>query len=107
MITVNLYYSGQNGAARRFAEEMLSSGTAAAIRKEKGNLRYEYFYPLEDEETVLLIDSWETQEALDRHHKSELMQKILALREKYRLSVRAERFVSEEMPEADAGFLKK
>ncbi len=55
----------------------------------------------------MLIDSRETQEALDRCHGSELMQKILALREKYGLSVRAERFVSEETPEADARFLKK
>lgn len=30
MITVNLYYTGENGAARAFAEEMTSSGTAAA-----------------------------------------------------------------------------
>ena len=32
MFTVNLYYTGKNGAARRFAEEMESSGTAYAIR---------------------------------------------------------------------------
>ena len=44
-ITVNIYYSGKNGAARRFAEEMMESGTVAAIRKEPGNLQYAYFYP--------------------------------------------------------------
>lgn len=27
------------------------------------NLRYEYCQPLEDPETILLIDSWENQEA--------------------------------------------
>ncbi len=59
-ITVNIYYSGRNGVARKFAEEMISSGTVSAIRKEPGNLRYEYFYPVEDEETVLLIDSWKS-----------------------------------------------
>ena len=32
MFTVNLYYTGKNGAAHRFAEEMESSGTASAIR---------------------------------------------------------------------------
>ena len=54
-ITVNIYYTGENGNARKFAEEMEKSGTADAIRKEKGNLRYEYFYPLNDEETVLFV----------------------------------------------------
>ena len=33
-ITINLYYTGTNGNARKFAEEMESSGTAVAIRKE-------------------------------------------------------------------------
>ena len=41
-ITVNIYYTGENGSARKFAEEMISSGTVDAIRKEKGNIRYDY-----------------------------------------------------------------
>lgn len=57
-ITVNLRYKGKNGSARAFAEEMSSSGTVEAIRREEGNLRYEYFLSLEDPETVLLIDEW-------------------------------------------------
>ena len=40
-ITVNLYYTGKSGSARQFAQEMEESGTAAAIRAEAGNLRYE------------------------------------------------------------------
>ena len=53
-ITVNIYYSGKNGNAKRFAKEMISTGTVDAIRAEKGNLKYEYFFPMDDEETVLL-----------------------------------------------------
>ena len=68
-ITVNIYYSGKNGSAHQFAREMMESGTVAAIREEPGNLQYAYFYPVEDEETVLLIDSWENQEAIDAHQK--------------------------------------
>lgn len=57
-ITINIYYKGQKGNARKFAEEMISSGTVEQIHAEDGNLRYEYFFPMNDEETVLLIDSW-------------------------------------------------
>ena len=106
-ITVNLYYTGENGAARKFAEEMIASGTAAAIRREKGNLRYEYFYPMEDPETVLLIDSWENQEAIDLHHGTPMMGKIMELREKYDLHMKVERFVSDAVPESDQQFIKK
>ena len=107
-ITVNLYYTGKEGAARRFAEEMVSSGTAGAIRAEAGNLRYEYFFPMEDAETVLLIDSWADQAALDAHHASPMMGQIAALREKYDLHMRVERYVSDEAgPDRDAAFIRK
>lgn len=106
-ITINIYYTGKDGAARSFAEEMLSGGTVTAIRNEEGNLRYEYFYPADDPETVLLIDSWTSQEAIDRHHASPMMQTILALREKYALTLRAERFVSADIPAEDARFINK
>ena len=106
-ITVNLYYTGKNGSARKFAEEMESSGTAAAIRAEAGNRRYEYFFPMNDPETVLLIDSWEDQAAIDLHHASPMMGKIAALREKYDLHMRAERYIDAEAPETEDRFIRK
>ncbi len=106
MITVNLYYRGENGNARRFAEEMEASGIADAIRAEEGNLRYEYFQPLNDLETVLLIDSWRDQAAIDAHHESPMMRELAALREKYDLHMTAERFTGEDLG-ADARFIRK
>ena len=95
-ITVNLYYTGKNGSARAFAEEMTASGLVAAVRAEEGNLRYEYFFPMEDPETVLLIDQWRDQEALDFHHKSPMMDEIARLRTKYGLRLRVERYTDEQ-----------
>ena len=107
MITVNLYYTGINGNARKFAEEMEQSGTASRIRAEKGNIRYEYFFPMNDPETVLLIDSWESQEDIDSHHASLMMKTSTDLREKYDLHMIVERFVSEDLPKTDEGFIRK
>ena len=109
MITVNLYYTGLNGNAHAFAEEMVSSGTVAAIRAEDGNMRYEYFFPMDDPETVLLIDQWRDQEAIDLHHASPMMAQIAALREKYGLHMKVERFVSDDsdLPEKDLKFIKQ
>lgn len=91
-LTVNIYYTGKDGAAKKFAEEMTASGLVEQIRAEKGNLRYEYFLPAEDPETVLLIDVWENEEALGLHHKSPIMAKIAALRDKYKLKMRVQKF---------------
>ena len=109
MITVNLYYTGTNGSARAFAEEMVQTGVVTAIRAEDGNLRYEYFFPMNDPETVLLIDQWRDQEAIDVHHASPMMGQIAALREKYNLHMKVERFVSDDagLPEKDLKFIKR
>ena len=109
MITVDLYYTGKNGAARAFASEMVASGTVAAIRAEEGNLRYEYFQSVDDPETVLLIDQWRDQASIDAHHASPMMARIAALREKYDLHMRAERYLNDDnaLSEQDMKFIKR
>ena len=109
-ITVNLRYTGKKGAAQAFAHEMISSGTVEKIRAEKGNLRYEYYLPFEEttddkNDTILLIDSWENQHAIDLHHATPMMKTIAELREKYDPHMTIERFVSDDnIPEQDKGF---
>ena len=68
-LIINIYYTGEKGNARKVAEEMIASGLVDKIRKEEGNERYEYFIPLDDPETVMLIDKWKDEHALDTHHK--------------------------------------
>ena len=111
-ITVNLRYTGKKGAAQAFAREMMSSGTVEKIRAEKGNLRYEYYLPFgeaagDENDTILLIDSWENQEAIDLHHATPMMKTITELREKYDLHMTIERFISDDkIPEQDKGFIR-
>ncbi len=108
-VTVNIYYSGKNGNAKKFAEEMILGGIVRDIRAEAGNIRYEYFFPMEDEETVLLIDSWENQQSIDIHHASPMMAQIIKLREKYDLHMKVERYLSDEegTPASDKTFIRE
>ncbi|MBO7485669.1 MAG: antibiotic biosynthesis monooxygenase [Spirochaetaceae bacterium] len=110
-ITVNLRYKGKGNAALDFAKEMTEGGTVEKIRAEKGNLRYEYYQPLFDEspdKTLLLIDQWKNQEAIDLHHASPMMAEITRLRKKYDLHMTVERYISDEdgIPESDKRFIK-
>ena len=95
-ITVNIHYTGANGSARAFAEEMVASGLVEAVRAEPGNERYAYYFSMDDPQTVLLVDRWRDQAAIDAHHKSEMMEQIAALRKKHGLRMRVERFVDEQ-----------
>ena len=106
MVTVIIKYKGTGNNAKNFVNEMLSSGLVDTIRQEEGNLRYEYCYPLEDEESVILIDSWVNQEALDIHHQLPLMKRISELREKYDLHMEVEKYF-QVVDDLDSGFIRK
>lgn len=107
-IVINIYYSGAQGNAKKFAEEMIASGTVDRIRAEEGNIRYDYFLPVDNAESILLIDGWKDQASLDKHHASPMMAQIIRLREKYDLRMKVERYVSDEtgIPERDKSFIR-
>ena len=68
-LVINIYYTGKNGSAKKFAEEMVTSGIVDRVRNEEGNERYEYFFPMD-----------------------EMMKEISDLRNKYELKMRVEKF---------------
>ena len=105
--TININYKGKNGSARKFANEMISSGIVDEIRSKVGNLKYEYFEPLDDKETILLIDSWKDQESLDKHHESETMKKIIELRNKYDLHMKVEKYIPFDNNNQDEKYIRK
>ena len=92
MITVIIRYKGINNNTKMFVNEMISLGIVDEIRNEKGNIRYEYLIPIKDDGSVILIDSWENQEALDIHHTLPLMNRIKELREKYDIHMEVEKY---------------
>ena len=52
-ITMNLYYTGENGSARKFMEEMESSGTASAIRADEDLTTNDAKYIRTKDETMI------------------------------------------------------
>ena len=62
--------------------------------------------PIDDPETVLLIDSWSDQAAIDLHHASPMMKRLAELRDKSDLHMTVERYVSDEYG-SDEKFIRK
>ena len=102
-LTINIRYTGENGSARKYVQEMEKSGIAARIRAIEGCIRYDYFFPADDPEGVLLIDEWTGQDALDRYHSSPVMKEAAALREKYKLANRQIRMFNPAAPQMVPG----
>ena len=53
-------------------------------------------FQIQPGKTVLLIDSWDNQEAIDLHHASSIMDEITKLRLKYKLHMKVERYLLDE-----------
>ena len=75
---------------------MVASETVEKIKSEKENRGYNYFFSVEDPETVLLIGKREDEAALDEHHKSPMMKTIAELRKKHKWSLKIEQFAKKE-----------
>ena len=84
-ITNNILYIGEN--ALDFMNEMINSNVVEEIRKVDGVLKYEYYQSVENSNVVLLVDSFINQEALDNYHRSEVMKKVMEIRNKYDLKI--------------------
>ncbi|AIM26062.1 antibiotic biosynthesis monooxygenase family protein [Melissococcus plutonius] len=94
-LTVMITYTGKEDHAKQFMEEMIEQGIVNKIRAQEGNERYEYYLPVEDQHSILLIDRWKDQSALDIHHQSDMMKQIAILRKKYQLSMKVETFATD------------
>ncbi|RNC65568.1 putative quinol monooxygenase [Proteiniphilum sp. X52] len=87
------------GAGAFGGDAVFGSKTDVENLNIEGCIRYDYFYPADDPEGLLLIDEWTDQEALDRCHSSPVMKEAAALREKYKLGGRQVRMFHPVMPQ--------
>ena len=88
MITVNIYYTGKDGSARAFAEEMLRSGTVSAIRAEDGCLLYEYRPEEGPENELHLYEKWVSPEHQKVHMTQPHMKDILAIQDQFAIETK-------------------
>ena len=104
-ITNNVFYIGEDAVI--FMNEMINSGVVDEIRKVDGILKYEYFVSSNDSNIVLLVDSFINQEALDNYHRSEVMKKVMEIRNKYDLKMEVKKYCEIENTSNDLKFIIK
>ncbi len=64
------------------------------------------FFPMQDTQTVLSVDSWENRETIDIRHHTPMMSKIVELREKYDLHMTVEWYILDELTKKDREYIK-
>ena len=95
-LTFNIYFTGEGTQPRDYANEVIEAGLVKQIQEEAGNIRYDFFFHPTDPGTLLLVERWEDQRSIDRHLQLPGIKAIQAIRSKYNLSFKIERFVDAE-----------
>ena len=92
MITLNIYYCCNAGQRDAFYKELCDLGIRAKSKSEPGSVQYDYFLDIQNPDTLMLVESWENQEALTLHGTTEAFLKLQDLKRTYCANVRVDRF---------------
>jgi len=91
MLILHVTYTLKPDMAHRFVEE-LEQGPALKVRAEDGNICYDYFFPANDNNKVLLVEKWRDEAALAAHMAMPHMADVRSIKEKYAESTAIEKY---------------
>lgn len=92
MIVLNVHYKCKPGTREAFLHAIRAEGLDAACRAEAGNLKYDYYFPADGSDELLLVEKWRDAEALALHGKESHFARIGALKPQYVIDTLIERF---------------
>ena len=68
MIVLNVTYSCKPGMREAFLESVAEQGIDLASRAEEGNIKYDYYKSVENEDELFLVEKWKDANALAIHY---------------------------------------
>lgn len=92
-LLMHVTYTVKAGKRDEFIQKVKELGIMTASLQEPGNLFYEYYYPIDDDNSVLLIESWTNANAQVVHGKTDHFKKLSELKNEYVVAVRIKKFI--------------
>ena len=83
MYTIYVVFKCHPGKREAFVERVTAEGILAAIRREDGCHRYDYYFSEADPTELLLIEAWETKRHQEIHITQPHMDRLRAFNPEY------------------------
>ena len=83
MIVLNVTYRCKPEMREEFLETIMTEGIDAASRAEAGNIKYDYYLPLDNSDELLLLEKWQDADALAEHGKQPHFARLGELKTEY------------------------
>lgn len=84
-------FDGEETALKGLVDDMVNSGDMKLVQEEDGCIYFDFFFAAE-KKGLLLLEKWENDAALDRHHGTGMMADLLELIKKYDLKLAVEKY---------------
>lgn len=92
MIVLNVTYKCKPDAREEFLEMIMTEGIDIASRAEEGNIKYDYYIPVDCGDELLLVEKWRDAAALAAHKTLPHFSRLGELKPEYVLDTVIERF---------------
>ena len=92
MIVLNVTYKCKPEMAPEFLECIMTEGIDEASRAEDGNLKYDYYIPVDGSDEMLLVEKWRDAEALAAHGKQPHFARLGELKPEFVLATIIEKY---------------
>ena len=83
MYTIYVVFECLPEKREAFVEKVKAEGIVEEVRKEKGCIRYDYYFSEKDPNELLLIEAWETKEDQQVHIEQPHMARLRELKPEY------------------------
>ncbi|MBU4438780.1 MAG: antibiotic biosynthesis monooxygenase [Firmicutes bacterium] len=91
-LLLHVTYTTKPGKRTEFLNTLTQLGVVKKSKQESGNIRYDYFYPLDSEDQLLLVEIWEDDAALAFHAQTEHYQQLQSIKGDYLINVSIEKY---------------
>ncbi|MBR3641482.1 MAG: antibiotic biosynthesis monooxygenase [Oscillibacter sp.] len=92
MLTWNVTYHCKAGQRQAFYDAITALGMRALSVTEEGNLKYDYYFSAQDENELLLVESWTEKALQDKHCSTDTFRRLQELKAQYCESVSIDKF---------------
>ena len=96
MITLNVTYKCKPGKRNDFLQAIQKEGIDKKSRAEEGNIKYDYYLSVIDNDEILLVEKWKDANAISEHGKQEHFKKLGELKTNFITDTIIERFEEQD-----------
>lgn len=83
MLTLFVTYKVKPGLRDGFVHALFNEGIHAAVNAETGCLKYDYYLDAQDENSVLLVERWESREDQQAHLLTPHMERMREIKARF------------------------